>query len=58
MNKEIKKLDIEKLFGGKVKLTPIHYENPVKELFEYGEAVERGRKIRREMENAREKSVN
>ncbi len=45
-----KKIDIEKIFGGKVKLIPIHYDNPVKELFEYGEAVERGRKILKDMQ--------
>ncbi len=36
---------------GRFIFTPIKIENPVKELFEYGEAVRKGREIRKKLEN-------
>lgn len=38
-------LNLSEILGREMKTIPIHYDNPVKELYEYGEAVERGRKI-------------
>ena len=39
------RINLKELFGKDIKAVRMEYKNPVKELHEYGEAVEKGRKM-------------